>query len=254
MIRLRLPLSGTVPALVFAGLAVAAPAQQLDQPAIDRTEASQIETPARTPSAAGPGRAYLDQSGTPAPPRQSLFTESAERLSPAESTAPARQISALADSGPAMAQLSRADLDATLAQLSAGERRVLLQAIEGSDICNDPPRIAAIIALCQTRIETRSGDFTAAPEVPLSAEDRLLRGDLESSSLPTLAAVIDRLARGGASVGDPSNQAIAAIALGTGLQPPERKPEEDPESKAGLGEEAQALINALVNQLGGGGP
>ena len=54
--------------------------------------------------------------------------------------------------------------------------------------------------------------------------------------------------------GDPSNQAIAAIALGTGLQPPERKPEEEPESKAGLGEEAQALINALVNQLGGGGP
>ena len=82
----------------------------------------------------------------------------------------------------------------------------------------------------------------------------MLRGDLETSSLPTLAAVIDRLGRGGASVGDPSNQAIASIALGTGLPPPDRKPEEDGEGTSGVGEEAQALINALVNQLGGGGP
>jgi hypothetical protein len=158
------------------------------------------------------------------------------------------------DGGSVVAQLSRADLDASLAQLSAAERRVLLQAIEGSDICNDPPRVAAIIALCQTRIETRSGDFTAPPEITLSAEDRLLRGDLEGSTLPTLAAVIDRLARGGASSGDFSNQAIAAIALGTTAPTPTGRPEEEAESTASLGEEAQALINALINQLGGGGP
>ncbi|WP_285712779.1 hypothetical protein [Erythrobacter oryzae] len=246
MARLRIRLTRLVP--VLAVLAAAASAQ--DAPPIDRTEASQIELPASGPG----GRAYLDESGAPAAPRASLFADSAERLSPADSIAPARQISALGDSGPGMAQLSRADLDATLAQLSAGERRVLLQAIEGTDICNDPPRIPAIIALCQTRIETRAGDFAAAPEAGLSAEDRLLRGDLEATSLPTLAAVIDRLGRGGASVGDPSNQAIAAIALGTGLLPPERKPEKDETGQAQLGEEAQALINALVNQLGGGRP
>jgi len=252
MARAPVWLAGIMSALALTGLAAPGRAGQ-DAPAIDRTEASQIELPAQAPST-GPGRAYLDENGAPAAPRDSLFGDAAERLSPADSIAPARQISGLADGGSGMAQLSRADLDATLAQLSAGERRVLLQAIEGSDICNDPPRIAAIVALCQTRIETRSGEFTARPEAGLSAEDRLLRGDLESSTLPTLAAVIDRLGRGGASVGDASNQAIASIALGTGLPPPDRKPEDDGEGTSGVGEEAQALINALVNQLGGGGP
>ena len=60
--------------------------------------------------------------------------------------------SARGQGGSAMAQLSKADLEATLAQLSAAERRVLLQAIEGTDICNDPPAVAAIVALCQNRI------------------------------------------------------------------------------------------------------
>lgn len=245
-------LAGIMSALALTGLAAPVVAGQ-DGPAIDRTEASQIELPAQA-SSTGPGRAYLDESGVPTAPRDSLVVNTAERLTPADSIAPARQISALADGGSGMAQLSRADLDATLAQLSEGERRVLLQAIEGSDICYDPPRVAAIIALCQTRIETRSGEFAARPEAGLSAEDRLLRGDLESSSLPTLAAVIDRLGRGGASVGDASNQAIASIALGTGLPPPDRKPEDDGAGTSGVGEEAQALINALVNQLGGGRP
>ncbi len=233
--------------MALAGLAAPAAARQ-DTPPLDRTEASQIAYPG-----SGQGRAYLDESGAPAAPRDRLVADTTERLSPADSIAPARQISALGDGGPGMAQLSRADLDATLAQLSAGERRVLLQAIEGTDICNDPPRVAAIIALCQTRIETRARDFTAVPEVSLSAEDRLLRGDLESSSLPTLEAVIDRLGRGGASIGDPSNQAIAAIALGTGLPPAASKPDEDETGVGQLDDAAQALINALVNQLGGGG-
>lgn len=252
MARALVWLGGIVPVLALSGLAVPALALQ-DAPAFDRTEASQIELPVRAPSS-GPGRAYLDEDGAPAAPRDSLVGDTAERLSPADSIAPARQISALTDGGSGMAQLSRADLDATLAQLSAGERRVLLQAIEGTDICNDPPRVAAIMALCQTRIETRSSDFTARSEVGLSAEDRLLRGELESSSLPTLAAVIDRLGRGGASVGDPSNQVIASIALGAGMPPPGGMPEEDTSGTSQVGEEAQALINALVGQLGGGGP
>ena len=69
------------------------------------------------------------------------------------------------------------------------------------------------------------------------------------------AKVIERLARGGASSGDFSNQAIASIALGSNptIQPAPPR-EEKPESTAGLGEEAQALINALINQLGGGAP
>lgn len=242
--------------VALAGLTAPAPAPaQQDAPAIDRTEASQIELPAQAPGSAA-GRAYLDETGRPreATPRSSLVGEAATQISPVEGRVPAGQISAVGDTGSVVAQLSRADLDATLAQLSAGERRVLLQAIEGSDICNDPPRVAAIIALCQTRIETRSGEFAARPEIRFSAEDRLLSGDLQSTSLPTLDAVIERLARGGASIGDPSNQAIAAIALGSGLAPPGRRPEDEGADTAQVGEEAQALINALVNQLGGGRP
>lgn len=252
MARSRIRLVWPAAAMAAAGLA----AQETPAPAIDRTGALQIELPAQ-PQSGGPGRAYLDESGAPAlpaAPRASLAGEAAERLSPAESSTPARQISALADSGPAIAQLSRADLDARLAQLSAAERRVLFQAIEGSDICNAPPPVAEILALCRSRIETRSGEFAARTEAGLSAEDRLLRGDLEASTLPTLAAVIDRLGRGGAAVGDPSNQAIAAIALGTGLSPSDRKPDGDAAGKPQVGEETQALINALVNQLGGGTP
>jgi hypothetical protein len=252
------PAGGAVMALAVTALASpAALAQAQDEPTIDRTQASQIDPSPRTPAATGPGRAYLDETGRPpeaAQPRASLAGDDATQISQAEGRVPARQISVAGDTGFVVAQLSRADLDASLAQLSAAERRVLLQAIEGSDICNDPPRVAAIIALCQTRIETRSGEFAARAETPLSAEDRLLRGDLEASSLPTLDAVIERLARGGASSGDFSNQAIAAIALGTTAPTPARRPEEEADSTAGLGEEAQTLINALINQLGGTGP
>lgn len=258
MARLPLWLAGTAPALAATALTGAALAQPQEEPAINRTEASQIELPASTSgTTAGPGRAYLDDTGRPpeaGPPRASLAGEAATQISRAEGRVPARQISAVGDGGPAVAQLSRADLDASLAQLSAAERRVLLQAIEGSDICDAPPRVAAIISLCQTRIETRAGEFGTPPELTLSAEDRLLAGDLQSTTLPTLDAVIERLARGGAASGDLSNQAIASIALGTGAPPPTRKAEEESESSATLGEEAQALINALVNQLGGRGP
>jgi hypothetical protein len=153
-----------------------------------------------------------------------------------------------------MAQLSKADLDATLAQLSAAERRVLLQAIEGSDICENPPAVAAIVALCQNRIETRSGDFAATGERKLSAEEQLLRGDLENAALPTIGQVIERLARGGAASDDFSNQAIASIALGSGVTAPSRPREEDVPDTQSFGEETQALINALINQLGGRAP
>jgi hypothetical protein len=153
-----------------------------------------------------------------------------------------------------MVQLSKADLDATLAQLTPAERRVLLQAIEGTDICNDPPDVAAIVALCQTRIETRSAEFGTLAESQPSAEDRLLRGDLETANLPSVGQVIERLARGGASSGDFSNQAIASIALGTSAPPVARQPEEEQPGTGNLGEEAQALINAIINQLGGRAP
>lgn len=226
-------------------------------PPVNPIEASQIELPASRTAPAGPGRAYLDTAGRPAaplPPPESLIANPAAAISPAESAAPASQISAIGQGGPGMAQLSRADLDATLAQLSPGERRVLFEAIAGSDICDNPPQIAAILTLCRSRIETRSGEFEGEAEALLSAEDRLLRGDLESSTLPSVAQVIERLARGGASSGDFSNQAIASIALGTNAPVAARRDEQENGEQPKLGEQAQALINALINQLGGKAP
>lgn len=221
-----------------------------------RTEAVQIEMPAGI-AATGPGRAYLDTAGRPpAPPqpRASLMQASGDQISRRDNHAPASQISARGQGGPGMAQLSKADLDASLAQLTPAERRVLLQAIEGSDICDNPPAIAAIATLCQTRLETRSAEFSAPGERPFSAEDQLLRGNLESSALPSVDQVIERLSRGGASSGDISNQAIASIALGNSAPAPTRPRDEEQPDTGNLGEEAQALINALINQLGGRAP
>ena len=247
-------------AIALAALAVCAapalagqPADASESPA-SRTEASQIEMPQ---AAAGPGSAYLDSMARPAAPpqpRASLVEARSDGIIRGKGSAPASQISARADGGPGIAQLSKADLEATLAQLSPAERRVLLQAIEGTDICNDPPDIPAVVTLCQNRIETRATEFAPAAERSLSAEDRLLSGNLESAALPSIAQVIDRLARGGASSGDFSNQAIASIALGTTPAAPTRPREEEQPDTASFGEETQALLNALINQLGGRAP
>jgi hypothetical protein len=163
------------------------------------------------------------------------------------------QITAEAESARRVTQLSKAELDATLAQLSPGERRVLLQAIEGTDICERPPAVAAIVTLCQSRIETRSREFTPAAEKPLTAEERLMRGGVEANGQPSVEAVISRLSRTtSASSNDISNQEIASVALAP--PPTADKPEEEGDPTGlGLGNETEALINAIVQQLGGQG-
>lgn len=222
-----------------------------------RTEASQIELPGADADTARQDRAFLEPASppaAPAPTHGSLTQTNQSQISRGSSSAPASQISARGQGGSAVAQLSKADLEATLAQLSAAERRVLLQAIEGTDICNAPPNVAAIIALCQNRIENRSAEFTSASSGGASAEDRLLRGDLDNTALPSVDQVIERLARGNASSEDFSNQAIASIALGTTpATTPQPREDEQPET-ASFGEETQALINALITQLGGRAP
>jgi len=244
-------------ALAGSGMMTAALAQQDEDTApASRTDASQIEMPERAAST-GPGRAYLDttdRAATPPLPRASLMQTAGDQISLGAGSAPASQISARGQGGSSMAQLSKVDLEATLAQLTPAERRVLLQAIEGTDICDTPPDVAAIITLCRNRLETRATEFAGRSDRPVSAEDRLLRGDFESSALPSVDQVIERLARGGASSGDFSNQAIASIALGSSIPAPTRPRDEEQPDTGNLGEEAQALINALINQLGGRAP
>lgn len=219
-----------------------------------RTEAMQIDMPPGNSAATGPGRAYLGKAVAPVEARDSLVVSGNNEIARAASNAPTSQISARRQGGPGMAQLSKSDLEASLAQLTPAERRVLLQTIEGTDVCDNPPNVPTIMALCQTRLETRSSDFARRADQQLSAEDQLLRGDLESSVLPSFDQVIERLARGGASTGDLSNQAIASIALGSSAPSPSRTREEEQADTSSLGEEAQALINALINQLGGRAP
>lgn len=219
-----------------------------------RTDAIQIEMPPSDAVTSRLGRAYLDTAVSTAVPRDSLVQTGNSQISHGDSHAPASQISTRGQGGPGMAQLSKADLDATLAQLTPAERRVLLQTIEGTDICDNPPAVAAIVALCQTRLETRAADFADRAEASFSAEEQLLRGDLEGGILPSFDQVIERLARGGASSGDLSNQAIASIALGTGAPAASRQRDEEQADTSSIGEEAQALINALINQLGGRAP
>lgn len=238
------------------GLPVAAVATQ-ERPTSDtRTQATQIEAPAHdTERRNAAGKAYLDSARSPAPtpPRPTLMQTPSDQLLRANGSAPANQITNRTESGSGMAQLSKTELDATLAQLSAAERRVLLQAVEGTDICDNPPQIPAVITLCQNRLETRSEDFTATVVPTMSAEEQLLRGNVETAGLPSVGQVIDRLARTSAASDDFSNQAIASIALAAPPAPP-GPGETDQGETDGLGEQTQALINAIINQLGGRAP
>lgn len=259
MVRVLIPAS-VLAALAASGAGLTAGAalagQAAADPAISRTEAIQIEMPA-TDAGQRPSRAFLDgaeSAALPPRPRTSLTEVGEDAIARGPGHAPASQISAPSEGGSGMAQLSRADLEATLAQLSAAERRVLLQAIEGSDICDTPPEVAAILALCRNRLETRAGEFATLSEAPLDTEDRLIRGDLEAAATPSLERVVERLARAGASSGDLSNQEIASVALGTssvGTAPAEPA---DPAAAAGLSQETQVFIQSLINQLAGGTP
>lgn len=232
---------------------VAATAQDAGSPA-SKTEAMQIGARDGGPSTGETTRSvFLDERPAPARQRVTPMQIEGDQIgAPDTGGTGLMQITAEAESARRMPQLSRADLDATLAQLSAGERRVLLQAIEGTDICDRPPAVAAIVTLCQSRIETRSGEFATTPEKPLTAEERLLRGGVESNGQPSVEAVISRLSRATpASSDDFSNQAIASVALAPQISSDKPEEEGDP-TGLGLGNETEALINAIVTQLGGG--
>jgi hypothetical protein len=242
--------------LALSGLIapLAATAQDAGGPA-SKTEAMQI---GQRDGAATTGearrRVVLDEAPATRT-RTSLMQAEGDQIGTPEGAGAApQQLTASGESARRMPQLSEAQLEATLAQLTPAERSVLLQAIEGSDICDNPPAVAAIVALCRTRLETRAAEFAAPPEKPLTAEERLLRGGLESNGLPSVEAVIARLSKVtvAAASEDFSNQAIASIALAPPLTADKPAKEEDP-AGLGLGQETEALINAIVQQLGGQG-
>ena len=126
---------------------------------------------------------------------------------------------------------------------------MLLEAVEGTDICERATNIAAIQALCDGRIETRSAEFSG-PTRELTPEERLLGEGLGGERVATLESAITRLAENTGDSNDFSNQVIASVALGNPLADSGPVPSE--EGAVGeLSADTQALVNAIVTQLGG---
>jgi hypothetical protein len=236
-----------VPLFAAGLIALSAPAAAQDRQG-SRVETVQVRDQMERPSQ---GSAYLEPLAPPkaSPPPKQIASEQVSEPDRSRETA---QISTGDRSDPGMAQLSRAELEATLAQLSPAERRVLLEAIEGSDICDNPPDVPAIRTLCRNRIETRSSEFAETEEETISAEERLLRGGVDEGGTPNVERVIERLSRvSNAAPDDLDNQAIASIALAPPPSPPST--EDDGDALGNLPAGTEAVINAIINQLGGSG-
>ncbi len=163
------------------------------------------------------------------------------------------QITGADESERSVDQLANAVFTGPLAQLSLAEREVLLEAVQGTDLCDGPQEIEAIRRLCETRIETRANEFSTHNANTLSPEEKLLGERLEDTARPSLTRIIDRLARNIGRPDDLDNQAIASVAL-AGSPPPTGQPDDNADENAGdLPVETQQLINAIVQQLGNPG-
>lgn len=161
------------------------------------------------------------------------------------------QLAAGNASSSGMEQLSDGSSQDALAQLSDAEREVLLETIQGTDICDNPPEIDAIKQLCRNRIETRSREFTARNANKLSVEERLLGEGLDSTGTPNIESVIERLARNVGQADNFENQAIASVALTDQSLSNTEVGDGTVDPTNDLSPETQSLINALIQQLGG---
>lgn len=167
----------------------------------------------------------------------------------ADASASLAQVSADRDTGD-VAQLSDGSTDPALAQLSAAERQVLLEAVEGTDICERGSDIPALKTLCEGRIETRSQEFASRPSG--SAEDNLLGGGLDAGRAATLQAAIARLAGAEANPGNFDNQVVASVALNPRSLNGAQATASEGDPAADLSPETQGVVNAIVQLLGGG--
>lgn len=169
----------------------------------------------------------------------------------AAQNAPLAQVNESSDDVSPLNQLTDVDRNSALAQLSDAEREVLVSAVEGTDICNRETQIAAVQELCARRLEDRSEEFATVRTRRLSPEERLLGESLDNSRIATLESALNRLARGEGLVDAQEDQAIASIALADNPLAPQTPNGEQP-GESDLSLETQALINAIVDQFGGG--
>ncbi len=245
-------------ALPWTVAAMAQPATQAgeDQVFVEQAPArAEAEDPARQSGASRPSPVYFPDAITPEASIAARERRAAQDQIGAQDTSGANaalpQVARDSEDGREVEQLSDGDGVRALAQLSEAEQQVLLEAVEGTDICERDPDVPAIRALCADRIETRSAEFAQDNRYKPSAEERLLGEGLDGDRAANLESAIARLARSGVEADDFSNQVIASVGLdnaqsGQGQQP---SGEGDPASE--LSAETQALINAIVEQFGG---
>ena len=174
----------------------------------------------------------------------------ADRAPPRENAA-SSQIGGQTGDEASLAQLSDEQGVRALAQLTAAERQVLLDAVEGTDICDTASDIPAVRALCAQRLETRSSDFAQDNQYRPSAEERLLGEALDGDRASDMGSVVARAARGSGEADNFANQVIASVALSPGQSPSADTPAGDDDATGELSAETQSLINAIVEQFGG---
>lgn len=261
-----MPFAAALAGMATLGLATGLAAQE----AVDRTGASADDafvvqagenTQPRKDHEDAPSKVYFPEpitaenvaaARTRAARQEQLATQAVERST--DAGASLKQLSSNGDANGGVAQLSDGNSLPDLNQLSEVERQVLLEAIEGTDICDNPPDVEMIRQLCTTRIETRSTEFAAREVNTLSAEERLLGEGLDSSVTPNIEAVIERLARNVGQASNFENQAIASVALAGRPTDAAQPGQDNGEAGSELSAETQTLVNAIIQQLGGGAP
>ena len=190
-----------------------------------------------TPQAVAQARARAAQ-------QEQLEQESSSRSAPEVA-----QVGGAGAAGGDVDQLSDGRSAEALAQLTPAERQVLIEAVDGTDICERQQQIPAIQALCEARIENRSAEF-ARNDGGTTAADAILGESLGSDRVATLEAAIARLARTASTTGGVEDSVIASVAFtNQNLANNQAAAESDPADD--LSPETQALVNGIVQQLGG---
>lgn len=159
------------------------------------------------------------------------------------------QVSQTEERGRDVEQLSDGRSAEMLAQLTPAQREVLIDAVEGTDICEREQSIPALRALCEDRLEDRSSDFTQS-RAGATAADAILGESLDSDRVATLEAAIARLARASASTDGVDDSVIASVAF-TNQTIANNQAAADSDPANDLSPDTQALVNAIVQQLGG---
>lgn len=240
-----------IEALAAAALTATAPAQGSEQATAGQSPADQAAAMGQEQS---PSKVYWPDDITPERVREAREQASIqEQISREREQALLQQLTERERSSDASGQITDENAGEVLAQLSESERQVLLDAVEGADICERDPESAIIRKLCAERIETRSGEFATRRTNTLTAEERLLGEGLEGNPVNSLEQAVDRLGRSDRDADDPANQAIASVALSPNQAPGDRGTDGSGDAGAGeLSPETQALVDAIVQQFGGG--